>query len=131
MKGSYLQSASGASKLILQQNGNLETVCKNTLVWSASTFDSDINSMRFDLWGGIGLRKHSRSWNVWSSISSWPGDRNSDSLIMQEDWNLISFEKEMISNEKRQSFATNSSGNCPAGNIFSFLGYFDSVIHVF
>ena len=109
MKGSYLQSASGANKLILQQNGNLEIVCKNTSVWSTSTFDSDINSMRFDLWGGIGLRKH-----------SWSQNRNSDSLIMQDDGNLISFAKEMISNEKRQSFATNSSGNCPAGNIFSF-----------
>ena len=32
MKGSYLKSPSGAYKLILQQNGNLETVCKNTSV---------------------------------------------------------------------------------------------------
>ena len=94
MKGSYLQSASGANKLILQQNGNLEIVCKNTSVWSTSTFDSDINSMRFDLWGGIGLRKHSWSWNVWSSISSWPGGRNPDSLMMQDDGNLKNLQRE-------------------------------------
>ena len=55
MKGSYLQSASGVYKLTLQQNGNLEIVCKNTSVWSASTFDSDINSIRLD------------DWNHWSS----------------------------------------------------------------
>ena len=54
-KGSYLQSASGVYKLTLQQNGNLEIVCKNTSVWSTSTFDSDINSMRLD------------DWNHWSS----------------------------------------------------------------
>ena len=59
MKGSYLQSASGANKLTLQQNGNLEIVCKNTSVWSTSTFDSDINSMRLDDSGIIGLHKSS------------------------------------------------------------------------
>ena len=118
MKGSYLKSESGAYKLILQQNGNLEIVCKNTSVWSTNTFDSDINSMRFDDFGVIGLRKSSSSLNVWSSLPHWEGTLNPDSLIMQDDGNLRAFERELISNEKRQFFATNSFGKCPAGNIF-------------
>ena len=121
MKGSYLKSASGAYKLILQQNGNLEIVCKNTSVWSTNTFDSDINSMRFDNLGIIGLRKSSTPWDVWSSMPGWQGSINPDSLIMQDDGDLRAFERELISNEKRQIFATNSFGKCPAGNIsFSF-----------
>ena len=39
---------------------------------------------------------------------------------MQDDGNLRAFDRELISNEKRQVFATNSFGNCPAGNIFFF-----------
>lgn len=121
MKGSYLQSASGSYKLILQQNGNLEIVCKNTSVWSTNTFDSDINSMRFDDSGIIGIRKPSSSWDVWSSAPGWQGSINPDSLIIQNDGNLRAFERDIISNEKRQIFATNSFGKCPAGNIFSFF----------
>ena len=118
MKGSYLKSASGAYKLILQQNGNLEIVCKNTSVWSRNTFGSDINSMRFGDFGIIGLRKSSSPWDVWSSITGWQGSITPDSLIMQHDGNLRAFERELISNGKRQIFATNSFGKCPAGNIF-------------
>lgn len=121
MKGSYLQSASGSYKLILQQNGNLEIVCKNTSVWSTNTFDSDINSMRFDDSGIIGIRKPSSPWDVWSSAPGWQGSINPDSLIIQNDGNLRAFERDIISNEKRQIFATNSFGKCPAGNIFSFF----------
>ena len=121
MKGRYLQSASGAYKLILQQNGNLEIVCKNNSIWSTNTFDSDINSMRFDDLGIIGLGKSSSLRDVWSSMPGWQGSINPDSLIMQDDGNLIAFERDLISNEKRQIFATNSLGKCAAGNIFSFL----------
>ena len=108
MKGSYLKCASGAYKLILQQNGNLEIVCKNASVWSTNTFDSDINSMRFDDSGIIGLRKYSSPCDVWSSMPGWWGSFNPDSLIMQDDSDLRAFERELISNEKRQIFATNS-----------------------
>ena len=121
MKGSHLQSASGAYKLSLQQNGNLEIVCKNSSVWSTSTFDSDIISMRFDDFGIIGLRKPSSSLNVWSSMPDWQGSINPESLIMQDDGNLMAFERELISNKKRQIFATNSFGKCPAGNIFFYF----------
>ena len=124
MKGSHLQSASGANNLTLQQNGNLEIVCKNTSVWSTSTFDSDINSMRLDDSGIIGLHKSSSSLNVWSSMPDWQGSINPESLIMQDDGNLIPFERELISNEKRQIFATNSFGKCPAGNILSLFRLF-------
>lgn len=121
VKESYLQSASGSYKLILQQNGNLEIVCKNTSVWSTNTFDSDINSVRFDDLGIIGIRKSSSPWYVWSSVPGWQGSINPDSLIIQDDGNLRAFERDIISNEKRQIFATNSFGKCPAGNIFSFF----------
>ena len=124
MKGSYLQSASGANKLTLQQNGNLEIVCKNTSVWSTSTFDSDINSRRFDDSGIIGLRKSPSSLNVWSSMPDWQGSINSEGFIMQDDSNLIAFERELISNEKRQIFETNSFGKCSADNIFSLFRLF-------
>ena len=123
MKGSYLKSASGVYQLILQQNGNLEIVCKNTSVWSRNTFGSDINSMRFDDFGIIGLRKSSSPWDVWSSMPGWQGSITPDSLIMQDDGNLRAFERELISNEKRQIFATISFGKCPAGNIFFLSGY--------
>ena len=123
-EGSYLQSSSGAYKFTLQQYGNLEIVCKNTLVWSASTFDSDINSMRFDNSGIIGLHKSSSPLNVWSSMPDWQGSVNPESLIMEDDGNLITFERELISNEKRQIFATNSFGKCPAGNTFSLFRLF-------
>ena len=108
MKGSYLKSANGAYKLIFQQNDNLEIVCKNTSVWSTNTFDSDINSMRFDDSGNIGLPKSSSPWDVWSSMPGWQGSTNPESLIMQDHSDLRAFERELISNEKRQIFATNS-----------------------
>ena len=110
MKGSYLKSANGAYKLILQQNGNLEIVCKNTSVWSTNTFASDINSMPFHDSGNIGLRKSSSPWYVWSSMPGWQDSINPDSLIMPDDGDLRAFERELISNEKRQIFATNSFG---------------------
>ena len=118
MKGSYLKSASTAYKLILQQNGNLEIACKNTSVWSTNTFDSDNNSVRFDDSGIICLRKSSSPWDMWSSMPGWQGSINPDSLIMQDDGNLRAFERKLISNKKRQIFARNYFGKCPAGNIF-------------
>ena len=57
-------------------------------------------------------------WDVWSSIPGSQFSINPDSLIMQDDGNLIAFEREVTSNEKRQIFATNSFGKCPTGNIF-------------
>ena len=87
MKGSYLKSTIGAYKLILQQNGNLEIVCKNASVWSRNTFDSDINPMRFDDLRIIGLRKSSSPWDVCSSMPGWQSSINPDSLIMQDDEN--------------------------------------------
>ena len=89
-----------------------------TSVWSTNTFDSDINLMRFDDFGIIGLRKSSSPWDVWSSMPGWQSSINPDSLIMQDDGNLRAFERELIFIEKRQIFATNSFGKCPAGNIF-------------
>ena len=121
VKGSYLKSTSGAYNLILQQNGTLEIVCKKTQFWSTNTFDSDINQMRFDNLGIVGLRKSSSPWDVSSSMPGWQGSINPDSLIIQDNGNLSAFERELISNEKRQIFARNSFGKCPAGNIFFSL----------
>ena len=54
-------------------------------------------------------------------MPDWQGSINPESLIMQDDGNLIAFERELISNDKRQIFATNSVGKCPAGNILSLF----------
>ena len=51
-------------------------------------------------------------------MPGWQGSITPDSLMMQDDGNLRAFERELISNEKRQIFATNSFGKCSAGNIF-------------
>ena len=44
-------------------------------------------------------------------MPGWQGSINPDRA-------LRAFERELISNEKRQIFAINSFGKCPAGNIF-------------
>ena len=80
--------------------------------------------MRFHDSGIIGLHKSSSSLNAWSSMPDWQGSINPESLIMQDYGNLIGFERELISNEKGQIFATNSFGKCPAGNIFSLFRLF-------
>lgn len=114
-KGNHLQSVNGVYKLSLQQNGNLEILCKGTSIWSSNTFDSNIEEMRFQDNGIVGLFKPSSDWDVWSSLPHWKGIIFPISLVMQSDGNLRVFERNHRTNGIAQIFATNTNRKCPAG----------------
>ena len=114
-KGNHLQSVNGVYKLSLQQNGNLEILCKGTSIWSSNTFDPNIEEMRFQDNGIVVLFKPSSDWDVWSSVPHWQGSITTVSLVMQSDGNLRAFKRNQWTKEIAQIFATNTNGKCPAG----------------
>lgn len=114
-KGNHLQSINGVYKLSLQKSGNLEILCKGTSIWSSNTFDSNIEEMRFQDNGIVGLFKPSSDWDVWSSLPHWKGIIFPISLVMQSDGNLRVFERNHRTNGIAQIFATNTNRKCPAG----------------
>ena len=46
-KGKYLQSNNGIYKLILQENGNLEILCKTKPIWSTRTITNKVDFLYF------------------------------------------------------------------------------------
>ena len=114
-KGNHLQSTNGVYKFIIQQNGNLEILCKNTSIWSSNTFDPNIEEMHFTETGVVTLRKPSSNFDVWRSDPRWHASINPVNLVMQNDGNLRAFERNHRNNEIVPIFATNTNGKCPAG----------------
>ena len=114
-KGNHLQSMNGVYKLSLQQNGNLEILCKGTSIWSSNTFDPNIEEMRFQDNGVMSLFKPSSDVDVWSVVPGWEDNIFATSLVMQSDGNLRAFKGIIRTNGIAQIYATKTNGKCPAG----------------
>ena len=63
-KGSYIESESGKSKLILTESGDLELLCGDNLLWSNHTSDENTDVFQFQPDGNLVIRNISGA-GVW------------------------------------------------------------------
>ena len=63
-KGSYIESVSGNSKLVLTESGDLELLCGDNLLWSNHTSDKNTDVFQFQPDGNLVIRNISRA-GVW------------------------------------------------------------------
>ena len=56
-KRSSVESRDGVHKLILQETGNLELICRDDVLWSSNTENSDADRFQFQSDGNLVIRK--------------------------------------------------------------------------
>lgn len=86
-KGKYLLSKNGAFKFILQDNGNLEILCKNKLLWASDTISENVDFMYFKKNGKLVLYGKDET-DLWSRPTE-ESKRLPKKLILQDDGNLV------------------------------------------
>ena len=89
-KGAFIQSESGTYKLILNETGNLEIWCTNEMVWSTYTYDKYIEFL-YPGSDGLYLLGKDGSNRLNGPLNKL--DQKLDLLLMQNDGNLVIFDK--------------------------------------
>ena len=86
-KGKYLQSNNGIFKLILQENGNLEILCKGKSIWSTDTITAKVDFMYFKENGKLVLysKDDTDLWTTNTEDSFFKPHK----LVLQNDGNLV------------------------------------------
>ena len=117
--GNSIKSGNGVYELILQENGNLELKCNDTLLWSSDTKNSDVEDFQFQSDGNLAIRKKDGTY-AWESQTVYdesdpkgPPDR----LILQNDGNVVLYAGH------KAKWSTATHGRCPSGNFLNKLFY--------
>ena len=74
--------------MVLRESGNLELTCKNTLLWSSNTTDSDIDVFQYQSNGNLVIRKTDGTY-AWESDTALYEGEPPDRLVLQNDGNLV------------------------------------------
>ena len=88
-KGKHLESNNGIFKLTLQENGNLEILCKNKSIWSTETITDNVDFMYLKTNGKLVLHGKDET-DVWE-IAVWGIDTvfEAKKLHLKNDGNLV------------------------------------------
>ena len=87
-------SDNGYYELILQENGNLEIICADKIkIWESNTKGKNIDGLYFAK-GGVALyQTEDTKGSAWSA-GPWRRDSGPEQLIIQDDGNLVMFDKD-------------------------------------
>ena len=110
-KGNSIQSENGVYEFILKETGNLELTCKNSLLWSSNTKNSDVDVFQFQSDGNLVIRKIDGT-NAWESNTVYDGvnsDGPPDRLISQNDGNVVLYAG------SKPKWSTGTHEGCPSG----------------
>ena len=73
--------------MILRESGNLELICRNTLLWSSNTKNPDVDVFQYESNGNLVIRKADGTY-LWESKTMH--DVNPPGiLVLQNDGNLV------------------------------------------
>ena len=88
-----LKSSNGKTKLIFQENGNLQILCGSYPIWSSGTSGPDIDALYFNNEGKLVIlnKYKSTAKNIMSSLDNTNG---AEKLILQDDSNLVIYDSD-------------------------------------
>ena len=86
-KGKHLESNNGIFKLTLQENGNLEILCKNKSIWSTETITDNVDFMYLKANGILVLHGKDET-DVWG-IDTIYAAFEPQKLQLKNDGNLV------------------------------------------
>ena len=118
-KGKSIKSANGVYEFILQESGNLELKCNDTLLWSSNTDNSDVEDFQFQSNGNLVIRKKDGTY-AWESRTEYDGSSPNgppDKLILQNDGNVVLYAR------GEPKWSTKTHGGCPSGSFSKKLFY--------
>lgn len=113
-KRSSIESRDGVHKLILQETGNLELICKDNVLWSSNTENSDVDDFQFQSDGNLVIRRKDRT-IAWESKTVYHGSIPNvprAKLILQNDGNVVLYAGSEV------KWNTGTHGRCPLGKHF-------------
>ena len=113
-KRSSIESRDGVHKLILQETGNLELICRDDVLWSSNTENSDADRFQFQSDGNLVIRKKDGTF-VWESKTVFYGSSSNgrrDKLILQNDGNVVLYKGSQV------KWSTRTDRRCPIGKFF-------------
>ena len=122
-KRNSIKSGNGVYEFILQENGNLELKCNDTLLWSSDTKNSDVEDFQFQSDGNLVIRKKNGTY-AWESQTVYDGSGPNgppDRLILQNDGNVVLYAG------REAKWSTGTRGKCASGkfsNKIIFLSLF-------
>ena len=102
-KGQLLESSNGKTKLIFQENDNLEILCGSYPIWSSGLSGPDIDVLYFNNEGKLVILNKDKSTakNIMSSLDNTSG---AEKPILQDDGNLVIYKND---NQPLRSTGTN------------------------
>ena len=74
-----------------KQNGNLELLCRDTMIWSTDTRNSDVDVFQFESNGNLVIRNTDGTY-AWESKIKYNGSGPNgppDRLFLQNDGNVV------------------------------------------
>ena len=95
----------------MKETGNLELICKDTLLWSSNTKDSDVDVFQFQSDGNLVIKKIDGT-NAWESNTAYDGvnsDGPPDRLTSQNDGNVVLYAG------SKPKWSTGTHEGCPSG----------------
>ena len=105
-KGKLSKSNKRKTKLIFQENGNLEILCGSYPIWSSGTSGPYIDALSFDNDGKLVILNKDKSTakNIMSSSDNING---TEKLIVQDDGNLV-----IYNNDNQLLWSTGTNEKC-------------------
>ena len=107
-KGKYLQSNNRVFKLILQENGNLEILCKGKSIWSTDTKTDEVDFMYFKKNGKLVLYSEDDT-DLWTANTE-DSFLKPQKLVLQNDGNLV-----LLNTFDNAEWSTGTNGICGQG----------------
>ena len=107
-KGNSIKSENGVFELILRESGNLELICRDTLIWESSTANSDVDVFQYKSNGNLVISRKNGTY-AWESKTVCD-EKPSDRLVLQNDGNVVLY----AGGEAKWS--TKTHGKCATGN---------------
>ena len=88
--GQSLTSCSGFYTFSLQEDGNIKIICDGNKIWESNTKRKDIDALYLAK-GGLTLNETNKT--VASTGGAWKRDTGPEAIIMQNDGNLVMYDK--------------------------------------